>query len=233
MIARIAPLALLTVAVIGLDAKAPLEAVDVKTSARADYTAGATVSITGTAGELNVEEWDQPRVEATLERTEYSDAADREAAKQRLEKIAITVEKRGNDIAVELKTPKRFFVMRWLRGKTNATLDCVVMIPHGAKLVVRHQDGSVFVYGGGGDIDASARLGDIVLQLPEPEKYAIDARVNAGSVYADYEGNYHGHALLRSGLVSPTGAGAHTIKARVGIGGISIVKKDPVPAPAL
>jgi hypothetical protein len=226
MIRRIAPLALVISSV--LIAKAPQEHVDVTSVQSANFTAGMTVRIGGTAGELNIEAWDQPRVEATLTRSEYVDAPDKDSAKKRLERIGLAVEKRGNDIAVELKAPHRHFWARWLRGKTNATLVCRVMVPRDAKLVVRHENGSVMVYGAGGDIDASARFGDILLQLADPGAYAIDARSKMGGVYTDYTGKYRGRMGER--FVTPGSASAHKVKLRVGAGGIEIVKMGPLPA---
>lgn len=234
MIRRIAPLALLTLATAAIEvptikAQAHLEPVEVKTVHSAEFAPGATVRIGGTAGELNIEAWDQPRVEATLTRTEYADADERDHIKKHLERIGLTVAKHGNDIAVELNAPKRNFIMRWLRGKTNATLVCRVMVPRDAKLVVRHDNGSVFVYGAAGNIDAKAHFGDIVLQLADPGRYAIDAKVKLGGVYTDYSGKSRHPVLVGEKFASQAPAGAHTVTLRVAIGGISIVKMGPVP----
>jgi hypothetical protein len=234
MIRRIAPLALFTLAAAAIvaptiEANAPREPVEVKTVLSAGFSPGTVVRIAGTAGQLNIEAWDQPRVEATLTRTEFADADDRDRVKRRLERIGLTVEKRGNDIAVELKTPKRNFLARWLRGKTNAALVCRVMVPRNAKLVVRHQNGGVFVYGTAADIDARARFGDIVLQLADPSQYAIDARVKVGGVYTDYSGRYRHPVPVGEKFASATTAGGHVVRLRVGIGGISVVKMGPVP----
>ena len=69
------------------------------------------------------------------------------------------------------------------------------MVPRDAKLVVRHENGSVFVYGAANDVDAKARFGDIVLQLADPGQYGINAKVNVGGVYTDYSGRYR-HPVL-------------------------------------
>ncbi len=205
-----------------------MQSVQAVTTKSVDFPAGGTITIGGTAGELDIEAWDQPRVEATLTRSEYADADERDEAKKKLEKIGLTVEKAGNDIAVELKTPHRHFLARLLRGKTNATLVCRVMVPRDAKLVVRHENGSVMVYGAAGDIDATARFGDVVLQLADPGQYAIDAKAKMGGVYTDYSGHYRTRILVGESLLSDASAGAHKIRIRVAIGGISIIKMGPV-----
>ncbi|MGH9564832.1 MAG: hypothetical protein ACRD4I_02510, partial [Candidatus Angelobacter sp.] len=63
-------------------AQSPLQPVDVTTVKSADAAAGAAVRIEGTAGELNIETWDEPRVEATLTRTEYARPGRRDAVKR-------------------------------------------------------------------------------------------------------------------------------------------------------
>ena len=211
-----------------LEAKAPQQPVAVTTTQSADYSTGTTIRIGGTAGELNIEAWDQPRVEATLTTTEYANANKRDATKKKLEQIGLGVEKKGNEIGVELKTPSRHFWAKLLRGKTNATVVCRVMVPRDAKLVVRHQNGSVLVYGAAGDIDASAQFGDIVLQMADPGQYAIDAKVRMGGVYTDYTGQYKGRLRVGDSFVSEGTTGAHKLTLRVGIGGIDIVKMGPV-----
>jgi hypothetical protein len=234
MIRRIAPLALLILAAAAIESPAieastPQQPLEVKTVKSADFARGGTVRIGGTQGELNIETWDQPRVEATLTRTEYTDADERDRMKGKLERIGLAVEKHGSDVAVEVQIPKRIFIARWLRGKTNATLVCRVMVPRDAKLVVRHENGSVFVYGAANDVDAKARFGDIVLQLADPGRYGINAKVNVGGVYTDYSGRYRHPVLVGEKYASDAPAGGHTVTLRVEIGGISIVKMGPVP----
>ncbi len=217
---QLAPVALF--AIYGLHAQAHLQPVDVKTVAAADYAPGATVRIEGTAGELDIETWDEPRVEATLVRTEYAGASDRNEVQKRLEKIELAVGKKASDIDVRLQTPHRSFLMRWLKGKTNATLECRVMVPRDAKLLVRHQDGSVLVYGSDADIDATVRFGDLTLALPHSGRYAVNAEVHVGGVYTDYSGKYHERLLVGRKFASEGGANAHKVRLRVGIGGIEI-----------
>jgi hypothetical protein len=234
MIRRIAPQALLILAAAAIEtpaiqASTPEQPVDVKTVQSADFTRGGTVRIGGTAGELNIETWDQPRVEATLTRTEYTDADERDKMKRKLGRIGLAVAKHGNDVDVAVTIPKRIFIARWLKGKTNATLATRVMVPRDAKLVVRHDNGNVFIYDAANDVDAKARFGDIVLQLADPGRYGINAKVNVGGVYTDYAGRYRHPVRVGEKFASNAPAGGHTVTLRVEIGGISIVKMGPVP----
>lgn len=233
MTRRIALLALSILAAAAIDSPAilastPQQPIDVKTVQTADFTRGGTVRIGGTQGELNIETWDQPRVEATLTRTEYTDADERDQMKRKLGGIGLAVQKRGSDVEVAVTIPKRIFIARWLRGKTNATLVTRVMVPRDAKLVVRHENGSVFIYDAANDVDAKARFGDIVLQLADPGRFGIDAKVNVGGVYTDYSGRYR-HPVRVGEKFASSAPGGHAVILRVEIGGISIVKMGPIP----
>lgn len=202
----------------------PLQPVQVKTVESADFPRGGTVRIGGTAGDLKIEAWDQPRVEATLTRVEYDDSRDADKAKERLVRITLSVKKDGPDIVVQMNAPKRTFLGRWLRGKTNATVSLTVMAPADANLVIRHEDGGVYVYGVGGNIDAHARFGDILLQLPGANRDSIDLRTDMGTVYADNSGTYREpYQIGRKFLSKAGGEGGHSVKAHVDIGGITIV----------
>ncbi len=226
MIPRLAPLALLVLAPFAIEAQVPLQRVDVTTAQSAAYTPGATVRIEGTAGELNIEAWDEPRVEATLTRSEYTGPAKKDNTKKKLAQIGVAVEKSGNDIAVTMKFPSRHFLGRWFRGKTNANIVCRVMIPRDAKLLVRHQNGSLTTYGVVSDIDAKVHYGDIVLQLPDPAPYNFQTRVNMGGVFSDYAGKQQRKVLVGRSYAAQTGTG-HKITAHVDIGGITLVKMFP------
>lgn len=223
MFARLVPLGCLVFAPVCLNAQVPLERVEVKTSQSAAYTPGGTVRIEGTAQELDVETWDEPRVEATLVRTEYVGPADRDNMKKKLERLAVSVVKNGNDVSVTTTFPHRNFLGRWFRGKTNADVHCRVMVPRNAKLFVRHQNGNLTVYGVTGDIDAKVHYGDIVLQLPDPEQSAFQARVNMGGIFSDYAGKIPHKVWVGRDYSAPAGSG-RKITAHVDIGGITLVK---------
>jgi hypothetical protein len=225
MMLRIGLAAVVCISVAG--AKAPLQPVEVKTVRAVDYAKGMAVRIAETAGQLNIEAWDQPRVQATLSSVEWAEPHEQARVKKKLARIGLVVEKESGDVTVEMQAPSRHFWARLLRGKTNATITCTVMIPRDAALIVRHGDGAVVVYGAGGDIDATARFGDIVLQLATPGKYSMDARVRVGGVYTDFEGKYRQPLLVGQKFVTDGGAGARKVTARVGIGGISIVSAAP------
>lgn len=226
MLARLLPLGCLVFGPVLLDAQVPLERVEVKTLQSAAYTPGGTVRIEGTAQELDVETWDEPRVEATLTRTEYVGPSDRDNMKKNLARIGVAVAKSGNDVSVTMTFPHRNFLGRWFRGKTDADVHCHVMVPRNARLFVRHQNGNLTVYGVTGDIDAKVHYGDIVLQLPDPGQYGFKARVNMGGVFSDYPGKIPHKVWVGRDYSAQAGSG-NKITAHVDIGGITLVKMFP------
>jgi hypothetical protein len=229
MIRRVALLALALC--LPLLPKTPMQPVQVVTNDRVDFAAGGTIRIEGSVGELNIEGWDQPQVQVTLTRFDYADATGKDREKDKLERITLKTEKRsGNELVITTTLPHRNYFMRKVRGATNSDMNYRIMVPRDSHLIVHHGDGDVMVYDVGGDIDATARTGAIVVQLDDPAQYAIDARCKVGNVYSDYDGNYRtrlrvGESLLASSAQPP----AHRVFLRVRIGDIDVVKMGPNP----
>ena len=67
--------------VVPLRAGAPLQDVQVVTTDRVDFAAGATIRILASTGELNIEGWDKPQVEITVTRSAW--CPDTPAARER------------------------------------------------------------------------------------------------------------------------------------------------------
>jgi hypothetical protein len=228
MIRRVAPLALALC--LPLLTKTPLQPVQVVTTDRVDFAAGGTIRFEGSTGELNIEGWDQPQVQVTLTRFDYAEAADKDREKGKLERIAVKMEKgSGNELVVTTTLPHRNYFARKVRGATDADMNYRVMIPRDSHLIVHHGNGDVMVYDVGGDIEATAGVGAIVVQLDDPAQYAIDAHSRAGEVYSDYDGNYRTPLHIGSAFLASPQPPAHRVFLRVRIGDIDIVKIGPNP----
>jgi hypothetical protein len=209
----------------------PEQGIEAVTTNRVPFVSGGAIRVIGASGELNVEGWDQPAVEITLTRTLFrpDTPKEREQAKQRLDRIRIVTEKNGDgDLVISTKAPARKFLTTF-RGKTEVNLDYRIKMPHDSRLLIRNDIGDVLIYGVGGDIDASARIGSIVLQLPEPGSYSIDAKSRMGGVNTDFTGSYHNPYLLGQGFVEATASPRHQVRLRVGVGGIEIRRMAPIP----
>jgi hypothetical protein len=228
MIRRAAPLALALC--LPLLPKGPVQPVQVVTTDRVDFAAGGTIRFEGSVGELNIEGWDQPQVQVTLTRFDYADATDKDREKSKLERITLKTEKRsGNELVITTTLPHRNYFMRKVRGATNSDMNYRIMVPRDSHLIVHHGSGDVIVYDVGGDIEATARTGAIVVQLEDPALYAIDARSKVGEVYSDYDGQYRTPLRIGEGFLASAQPPAHRIFLRVRIGDIDIVKMGPNP----
>ena len=136
--------------------------------------------------------------------------------------------KNGNgDVELSTQFPGRNRLVRTIWGLGDFNLDYRIKVPRNAKLAIRHSVGDVIVHDVAGDIDATVRTGDIVLELPDPEKYAIDAQCRFGDIFTDYDGAHRSPWLVGQKL---EGGSGRTIHLRVGVGGITIQRIPVVPA---
>jgi hypothetical protein len=189
--------------------------IDLATTEKTDFAPGGTVRIEGSTDELNIEGWDEPAVEVQVVRYSWSDREDR--AKKALERIQVTKQLSGHELTITT-VHKRF---------TDAHVDYRIRVPRNTNLTIHHGVGDITIYGVAGNIDARAKDGDVVVQLPEPAKYAIDAYTRLGSIYSDFDGAHHPHLKTSETLkVAGEGAGeTRQIHLRVGgAGGITIQK---------
>ena len=61
-------------------------------------------------------------------------------------------------------------------------------MPRDSRLVVHHDNGYVWVSDVTGDIEVNSHTGDMIVMLPDPGPYSIDARTRMGSVSSDFIG---------------------------------------------
>jgi hypothetical protein len=228
MLRRIAPLALaLCLPVLP---KTPVQLVKVVTTDRVDFAAGGTIRFEGSVGELNIEGWDQPQVQITATRFDYDNASEKDGEKSKLEQITVKAEKRSaNELAITTALPHRNFLMRKVRGATDAGINYRIMVPRDSHLIVHHGDGDVTIYDVGGDIEATARVGTVVVQLDDPAQYAVDAHTKVGEVYSEYDGKYRRRLLVGDNFAAPAQTPAHRVFVRVGIGSIDVIKMGENP----
>jgi hypothetical protein len=213
-----------------LIAAAPKQAIKSVTTDRVNFVSGGTIRVSGALGEVDVEAWDQRAVEITVTRTlfPHDTPKEREQAKRRLDGIRVAVEHPSNtELAISTILPSR-------RGpfspttKDGAMIEYRFRVPPDSRLSIRNVAGDVMIYGVGGDIDASAHGGSILLQLPEPGPYSIDAKCRVGGVYSEFNGNYHNRFFLGENFAGTAASPVHSIRLRVGVGRIDIQRIAPV-----
>jgi hypothetical protein len=119
--------------------------------------------------------------------------------------------------------------------KCGAKIEQHVKAPRDSRLVIHHGAGFLMVSRITGDIEASSRSGDIVLMLPDPGPYSIDAKSKFGSVTSDFPGTAHSEKLIGERFATASASPSRKINLRIGFGGIAIkeVPATPVaPVPA-
>lgn len=194
---------------------APLPRMDAITTDKVDFAPGGTIRIEGSTGELNIEGWDQPSVSVTV--TRYTWGANPERAKRALDRVQV-----GKPVV----SGKELTLTTKHRKLSGVYVDYQIRVPRDSKLVIRHDVGDVVVYDVGGDIDASAKVGGIILQVPASEHYDVDAKNKAfGDIYSDFSGKTHYTWVLMGDSLESNAPGAtRHLHLRVGVGGITIQK---------
>jgi hypothetical protein len=198
---------------------------------RVDFAPGGTVRVKDSFGDLYIEGWDQPAVEMTL----VKEMLDYDAPKnvsERLERVRLTTEhSSANELVIGTTIPSRSFFRHPFGGKGDVDVRYELRVPRDSRLVIHHGGGSVLIDNVTGAIEASNRDGDIVLLLPAPGPYSIDARSKMGTVISDFEGKAHVKYFIGEKFTGANESAAHAIHLRVGFGGITIKERVPEAAP--
>jgi hypothetical protein len=219
-----------------LAAKLPKPDMPVVTAERVPFAPGGTIQVSGSVGELNIEGWDRAEVEITVMRSTYraDTPQQRDLAQRQLSAIKVTAERKSpTELAIHTAFPPRGFWAEVAHRRPDVQIEYRIRVPRDSKLVLRHSSGDILVYDVAGDIDASVRIGDIVMQLPAAGQYAFDARCRFGNVYSDFAGNYHIAYPASERFAQPGPAPAKRVYLRVGIGSIKIQKMAPATPPSL
>jgi len=121
----------------------------------------------------------------------------------------------------------RIIVTMPKNNKLGITVDCTVHVPRDSRLVVRHDNGYVWVSDVTGDIEVKSHTGDMIVMLPDPGPYSIDARTRMGSVSSDFIGNGHKQFPVGTQFVHASQAPSRRITLRMGRGNITIKNGPP------
>ena len=200
-----------------------LKKVSVSTTELIPFANGVTVHLKDTFGEVYVEGWDRDEVEISLTRsTQKKYATDAQPSQsRRLEKIRlVTTKDAGGSLLVETKNIP--FMM-----KNDLALEYKVRVPQAIYLKVKHSIGEVQIKNVIGDIEATCKIGEVVLRLPEKERYDVDARVKIGDVESDFGGQSKRQKLLGAKLTDEANRSEpHKLYLRVGIGEVQVKKME-------
>jgi len=230
----------------GLDEKGPKQSFEVTSTERVPFLPGGTIRLERSYGYLTVEGWDEPEVEVTVIKStdRFYEPAQKQKAEQRFEQIRVADERRSDkEVAISTVLPARtgFFssvvplsriiVIRSMvpSNTRGVTVEYIVHVPRDSRLVVHHYNGYVWVSDVTGDIEVNSHTGDMIVMLPDPGPYSIDARTRLGRVSSDFTGNVKilSQFLVGSHFAYPSQSGARRIYLRMGRGSITIKKGPP------
>jgi hypothetical protein len=222
---------------LGVNVLAPLIAAEsiqrlaeASSTERVSFASGGTIRFDKSFGDLYVEGWDQPQVEMTLIKS-FEDYQPPSDVSQRLEQVKFTIEHpSSNELTIGTTIPPHPFFRHPFGGKGPVTVRYELRVPRESHLVIHHGGGNILIGNVIGNIEATNREGDIVLMLPDPGPYSIDAKSKMGTVISDFAGKAHVRYFIGERFAGADAHAPRQIFLRVGFGGITI---EAVPPEAL
>jgi len=207
------------------------QVVRVTNTEQVDFAPDGVIRLNTSSGNLTIEAWDQPGVEITTIKSTRSTygPGEKDQAARCLDSVRVVTERRSStELAISTVLPARGFLKGLVR-KCGVSVDHRIRAPKDARLVIQHDTGYVFVSQMTGDIEAKSRRGDIMLMLPDPGPYAIDAKSKIGSVYSDFTGATHRKKVVSEQFTNANAGPSHRIYLRMGVGGINIMELPATP----
>jgi len=188
---------------------------------RLDFAPGGTIRFEASYGSLIVDGWDQPQIEVTVTKSMPYYYEKGRGAKN-LERVKVSAD-RKSPMEATISTvlpPHHNFPFSNPTGSVK--MDYQVHVPRDSHLVIHHGSGYVMISNVNGEIEATASRGDIMLLLPEPGPYNIDAKTSFGNVLSDFTGDDHSNHLVGERFAESNTGAAKRIYLRMGFGGITI-----------
>jgi hypothetical protein len=93
--------------------------------------------------------------------------------------------------------------------------------------VIHHDTGYVWVSDVTGDIEATSHTGDMILMLPAPGPYAIDAKNRIGSITSDFVGAGLNQFVVGTRFARAGEGSSRRVYLRMGRGSITIKQMPP------
>jgi hypothetical protein len=203
----------------------------VSSTERVSFAPGGTIRFNNSFGDLYVEGWDQPQVEMTLIKS-FEDYQPPKNGAERLDRVKFTTEHpSANELTIGTTIPPHSFFRHPLGGKGDVTVRYELRVPRDSHLAIHHGGGNILIGNVTGGIEATNREGDIVLMLPSPGPYSIDARSKMGTVISDFAGKAHVRYFIGERFSGEEVNSSRKIFLRVGFGGITIKEVPPEALP--
>jgi hypothetical protein len=226
----------------GVQEIGPKQSFDETKTERVNFLPGGVIRIDNSYGYLTVEGWDEPGVEITVAKTtdRFYEPERKVKAERHFDEIRVVAEKRSDkELAISTSLPvrhnlissilpsKRIIVTMPVHSKRGITVEYTVHVPRESRLVVHHDNGYVWVSDVTGDIEVYSHTGDMIVMLPDPGPYSIDARTRFGSVSADSRGKVNRSFVVGSHFTYAGQASSRRVHLRMGRGSITIKNGPP------
>jgi hypothetical protein len=177
-----------------------------------------TLTIETRTGDIQVESWDQPRLE--IEAEKVVETKDEKHAQPLYDLVQVALS--GQDKQVQLRTiyPARR-LWRPFRGESKLSVNFRIHMPFDANLILKVVDGDVRVSGLVGKQEVSVNYGDVEINVPSIYRLrSLNARSLLGYVESDLHGE-NGAGWGRR-IVFWNSTGDQDIKVRVRMGGVYV-----------
>jgi hypothetical protein len=221
----------------GQQATGPKQSFEVTSTERANFLPGGTIRLENSYGHLTIEGWDEPEVEVTVTKStdRFYEPEQRDKAEQPFERVHVATARRSDkELAITTTVPARTKLLSlWNRltiarpNRLPVTIEYKVHVPRDSRLVIHHDHGYVWVSDVKGEIEVSSHTGDMIVMLPDPGPYSIDARTGLGNVSSDFTGKASNQFLLGTSFAYVGQAPSRRVYLRMGVGSITIKGGPP------
>jgi len=225
----------------------PKQSFETTSTERVNFQPGGTISLNSSYGYLTVEGWDEPEVEITVTKStdRFHEPEQKEKAEKHFDEVRVVTERHSDkELAISTALPRRNSLLTSVlpsghiivttpvppNHKRGVTVEYTVHVPRDSRVIVHQDNGYVWVSDVRGDIEVDSHTGDLIVMLPDPDAYWIDARTGMGSVSSDLMGRGHKRYLVGSHFVHAGQAPSRRIFLRMGRGSITI-KNGPASGP--
>ncbi|HEY4363727.1 MAG TPA: hypothetical protein VGN17_22360 [Bryobacteraceae bacterium] len=217
-------------------AAAESQPVEVTSTERMELGPGGVIRLNTATGNLFIDGWDRPEMEITtikVTRASY-ETSQKDDAMRCLDSVHVSTARRSSsEVELTDAVPSRKLFSKIFGLGCGVRVDHRIQVPRDAKLVIRHDAGYVEVSHVAGDIEATSKSSDLMLMLPGPGPYSIDAKTKFGGVISDFAGASDHVKIVGEEFTGTRPAPAHRIYLRIGFGAITIKELPPNAEPPL
>ena len=211
--------------------KGPKQSFEATNTERVPFAPGGTIRLKNSYGYLTVEGWDEPEVEIIVIKStdSFYEPSQQQRAEQPFAEVRVVTERLSDkELAISTVIPARHRLLP--NAVHGVTVEYRMHVPRDSRLIVHHDHGYVWVSDMTGDLEVRSHTGDMIVMLPEPGPYSIDARTRMGSVSSDFTGenlSRFSQLLVGSHFDRASQTPSRRIYLRMGRGSIQILQDRP------